>query len=241
VAADEDDLLRFAEQVTRRHRENLCNDGPVEQAARALRALHRIHAVAPLSPVANTFIDLAGFGEAPVHFASGDDLYLLLSETADALGWPGHKAHAWAELQHSYAVADQRRIDEERGDGRLGWECMRDYIDLDLDLVVDDPEAKPDAGGGRWSHSGDWLICNNRLPLLLSSSPWGVEFMNNTMPAFGHAMRRFLGDALKSIPTYDGEGRPTGGNAHTDLFRTDLSEEEALRMARRGVVLDEES
>jgi hypothetical protein len=63
--------------------------------------------------------------------------------------------------------------------------------------------------------------------------------MDNTMPAFGYAMRQVWGDKLKDVPTYGADGTPTGGNAFTDMFRTDgLTEEEALRRARRGPSLD---
>lgn len=231
----------FAEKVVAKHDALLLNDGPEEQTARAVAALQRISAVKTLAPLpAGTVIDLAGFGEAPIVYVTEDEDYLLLSDVAEALGWPLHKADAWARLQHGYAIRDQRDHDEERGDGRLGWECLLDYIDLRLDLIEDDPEAKPDAGGRQWSHSGDWLISKDRLPLLLMSSPWSKEFMDNSLPAFGHAMRHVWGDKLKGIPTVNVDGTPTGGNAYDDLFSTDgLTEEEALRRARRGPALDD--
>lgn len=231
----------FAEKVVAKHDALLLNDGPEEQAARAVAALERVSAVTLFAPLpAGTVIDLAGFGEAPIVYVTEDEEYLLLSDVAEALGWPLHKADAWARLQHGYAISDQRDRDEERGDGCLGWECLLDYIDLRLDLVEDDPEAKPDAGGRQWSHSGDWLISRDRLPLLLMSSPWSKEFMDNSLPAFGHAMRKVWGDKLKGIPTVAVDGTPTGGNAYTDLFSTDgLTEEEALRRARRGPALDD--
>ncbi|NEC92201.1 hypothetical protein [Streptomyces sp. SID12501] len=230
----------FAEKVVAKHDALLLDYGPEEQTARAVAALERISAVKPLAPLpAGTVIDLAGFGEAPVVYVTEDEEYLLLSDIAEALGWPLHKADAWARLQHGYAVRDQRDHDEERGDGRLGWECLLDYIDLRLDLIEDDPEAKPDAGGRRWSHSGDWLISRDRLPALIMSSPWSKEFMDNSLPAFGHAMRKVWGDKLKDIPTVTVDGTPTGGNAYDDMFRTDgMTEEEALRRARRGPALD---
>ena len=232
----------FAEVVVAKHDALLCNEGPEEQVARVVAALDRVSKVTLFAPLnGHTVIDLAGFGEAPIVYVTEQEGYLLLSDVAAALGWPLHKAHAWARLQHGYAISDQRDRDEERGDGRLGWECLLDYIDLGLDLVEDDPEAKPDAGGRRWSHSGDWLISKDRLPLLLMSSPWGKEYMNNSLPAFGHAMRKVWGDKLKNIPTYGPDGTPTGGNAYDDMFRTDgLTEEEALRRARRGPALDED-
>jgi len=229
----------FAERVVAKHDALLCNDGPHEQTPRVIEALERINAVKRLAPFpAGTFIDLAGFGEAPIVYVTEDEEYLLLSDVAESLGWPLHKAHKWAQLQEDFAIRDQRVHDEERGDGRLGWECMLDYIDLRLDLVMEDPEAKPDALGGRWGTAGDWLISRDRLPLLLMSSPWAKEFMDNSLPAFGHAMREIWGDKLRDIPTYGADGATTGGNAYTDMFSTDgLTKEEALQRARRGPAL----
>ena len=232
----------FAEATVAKHDALLCNEGPEEQTARVVAALDRVSKVSLFAPMhAEVVVDLAGFGEAPVVYVTEKDEYLLLSDVAEALGWALHKADAWARLQHGYAISDQRDRDEERGDGRLGWECLLDYIDLRLDLIEDDPEAKPDAGGRRWSHSGDWLISKDRLPALLLSSPWGKEFMDNSLPAFGHAMRNVWGDKLKDIPTVAADGTPTGGNAYDDMFSTDgLTEEEALCRARRGPALDED-
>lgn len=233
---------QFAEKLVAKHDDLLCNDGPDEQIPRVVAALDRVSKVTTFVHAdGNTLIDLAGFGEAPIVYVTENDEYLLLSDLAEALGWPLCKAHKWAQLQDDFAIRDQRDHDEERGDGRLGWECLLDYIDLRLDLVMDDPEAKPDAGGRRWSSAGDWLISRDRLPLLLMSSPWAKEFMNNSLPAFGHAMRKVWGDKLKGIPTINLDGTPTGGNAYDDLFSTDgLTEDEALRRARRGPALDED-
>lgn len=232
---------KFAEHVVARHDNDLLDYGPDEQTEHVIKAMERLNNVSPLTPVIGTDIDLAGFGKVPALYVSTTDVYMLLSDISEQLGWFHPKAHAWAEQQHGYAVQDQRRKDEERGDGRLGWDLMRGYIDLGLYLCADDPEATPDAGGRRWSQSGDWLISKDRLPLLLSSSPWGKEFMDNTLPAFGHAMRKIHGDKLKNIPTVNLDGSPTGGNAYDDLFDTDgLTEEEALRRARRGPALDED-
>jgi hypothetical protein len=227
--------------VAERHDEHLMESGPETQGPEAAGLLHRFHRSTPLIPVIGTVVDLAGFGEAPIHFKSADTEYLLLSEVAEALGWPLTKAHAWTELQHSHAVRDQRREDEERDDGRLGWHYVRGYVDLGFFMTMPDPGAKPDAGGKHWSYAGDWLISKDRLPLLLLSSPWSKEFMDNTLPAFGHAMRETWGDKLRDIPTVTGDGQPTGGNAYDDLFTTDgLTRDEALRRARRGPALDDQ-
>lgn len=236
------DFRQFAAEVVARHDEHLLDYGPEEQAARVVEALERVNRVttlAPLAPVADLEVDLAGFGVAPVHFVTDEDDYLLLSDIAEQLGWFQPRAHAWAEQQHDFAVQDQRRKDEERGDGRLGWELMLDYIDLDLCLCVDDPEAQPDAGGHRWSHSGDWLISKTRLPLLLSCSPWGREFIDNVSDHYGLALQGIWGDKLKDIPTVNADGTPTGNTAY-DMFHSDLTEEEALRKARRGPALDDQ-
>lgn len=230
---------KFAKQVVARHDDNLLDYGPDEQAERAVSAMERFNRIAELTPVIGTSIDLAGFGKVPVLYASTTDVYMLLSDISEQLGWFHPRACEWAEKRSTWATQDQRRIDEERGDGRLGWECMRDYVDLGLSLCVDDPEAKPDAGGRRWSFSGDWLIAKDRIPDLLSSSPWGKEYMDNSMDAFRHAAREVFGDKLKQSPVVGPDGQPTGGNAY-DLFEPELPKDEALRRARRGPALDED-
>ncbi|MBD3544490.1 hypothetical protein [Streptomyces sp. JV180] len=233
----------FAKLLVKRNDDRLFNDGPDEQAGRVTKALRRIDRVAPLIPLTDSEIDLAGFGTAPLIFTAtlgdrGVD-YLLLSHVADELGWFMPRAHDWAELEAGYAVEDQRTEDEDRGDGRIGWDCMRDYIRLDIDLIVDDPEAKPDANGKQWSSYSDWLISRHRLPNLLASSPWSKEFMDNVMPAFSYSMREIWGDKLKDIPTYSGNGVPTGSSLYDALCDTEgLTEEEALQRARRGPSLD---
>lgn len=236
-------LERFAAMVVARHDdrngERLMNSGPEEQIPYVTEQLAAFAKTTPLVPVIGTDIDLAGFGTVPAHFMYGETRFMLLSEIAEELGWPIQKAVKWADSQYDYALRDQRRADEERGDGRLGYEYMRDYVDLGVDGLIDDPEANPDGGGQRWSNTGDWLISSGRLPWLLSCSPWGKEFMDNTMPALGYAMRSAWGDKLKAIPTYTADGQATGGNAFTDLFCTDgLTEDEARRRAVRGPGLD---
>lgn len=207
----------LAATIVYRHEDNLFNDGPDVQIERAVKALERVHRVTPLTPVSDTYIDLAGFGQADVRFASGGEQYLLLSDVADALGWPIWTACDWARLQQNYAVQDQRRADEERGDGRIGWDYMLDHIDLELDFCVDNPEAKPDARGQRWSQYGDWLITRDRLPSAILASPWSREFMDNTMPHFGHIARKVWGPQMGAVFNASG-----------------MTEEEALRRARRG-------
>jgi hypothetical protein len=231
----------FAERVVAKHDALLINDGPEEQTARAVIALERIGAVKPLAPLpAGTVIDLAGFGEAPIVYVTEDDSYLLLSDVAEALGWPLYKAHAWAQQEYGWAVQDQRDTDEERGDGRIGWECLFDYIDLRLDLFEPDPEhPERDADGiRRIKSAGDWLISQDRLPALLCSSPWGKEFLNNVGDHMGLMFQKVFGDKLKNSPTVHADGSPTGGTAW-DMFSSDLTEEEALRKARRGPALDD--
>lgn len=233
----------FAKLLAKRNDDRLFNYGPDEQTERITKALLRIDQVAPLIPLTDSDIDLAGFGTAPLIFtATLDDRgvdYLLLSHIADELGWFMPRAHEWAELQAGFALEDQRRDDEERGDGRLGWDRMRDYVRLDIDLIVDDPEAKPDGQGQQWSDYSDWLISRDRLPALLSASPWSKEFMDNVMPAFSYSMRNIWGDKLKDIATYSGDGVPTGSSLYDAVCDTGgLTEEEALQRARRGPSLD---
>lgn len=229
----------FAEHVVSRHDCDLLDYGPDEQAERVVRAMERLNNFAPLTPVIGTSLDLAGFGSTPVLFRSATDMYVLLSDISEQLGWFHPRAYEWAEKRAAGATQEQRLIDEKRGDGRLGWECMHNHIDLGLWLCTDDPEAKPDAGGRRWSYSGDWLISRDRIPDLLSSSPWGKEYMDNSMDAFQHAAREIFGDKLKQSPVIGPDGQPTGGNAY-DLFEPELPKDEALRKARRGPALDED-
>ncbi|MFD9716686.1 hypothetical protein [Streptomyces sp. NPDC056500] len=234
-------FLGFAEQLVAKNDGLLFNYGAEEQVAMVLRAVERLHRISPLTPIDDAVIDLAGFGEAPlVYRAAADEPveYLLLSDVAEALGWFMPRAHTFAEKMASLNLEDQRRTDEERGDGRLGWEWMRDYIRLDIDLVADDSEARPDVDGKRWSDYTDWLVSRDRLPALLTASPWSKEFMDNTMPAIGFAVREAWGDKLREILTYRTDGAPSG-NAYDDLFPADgMTKEEALKRARRGPALD---
>lgn len=215
---------KFAAMVVARHDdrdgERLMNTGPEDQVPYVASKLMHFAKTTPLVPVINTDISLAGFGVVPAHFAYGTTRYMLLSEITEALGWQIQKAVKWADNDYDMALRDQRDLDEQRGDGRLGYECLRDYLDLGVDALVDDPEANPDAGGQRWSHTGDWLVSDDRLPWLLSCSNWGEEYMDNTRDLMRHA---FTGAFGSSVP---------------EAFRPALPHDEALRRARRGPALD---
>lgn len=226
------------------HADDLLDYGPEEQTERATAALHRFHERYPLWPVHGDEQDLFGFGKAPIHFVHfGEDdkvtdEYFLLSEVAKALAIPLPRAHEWARRDQDDAIRAQRERDEKTG--VLGWDCMNDVIDMDLSLIVDDPDAKPDHDGRRWAAVSDWLISRDRLLALMTISPWQKEFMNNAMPLFGHAMRHALGDKLGNIRAVDIEGNPLDADGF-DLFSTDgLSVEEAAERARRGPVLDDD-
>lgn len=221
----------LARSIVAANNERLLDYCADEQIARAVEALEQFAKTTPLTPVNGLIIDLAGFGEAEVHFESTDDRYLLLSEVAEALGMPVWEACDWARQEYLYTVEGQREMDEERGDGKLGYECMRSFLDLRFSFIQDNPEAKPDAQGKRWSSFGDWLIAHDRLMSLILSSPWSREFMNNTADAMAHGMQKFFGEQLKDLPAYHADGTPATG---VELFRSDLTEEEALRKARRG-------
>lgn len=207
--------------------EHLLNDGPEEQLAEALRRFDRFTKTTPLEVVYGEPCGMAGFGEPiPIWFRSAEDSYFLLSDAAESIGWSLPRACEWAEREYGWAVQEQRRTDEDRGDGRLGYECMRDYFDTGLQFIFDDPEAKPDAGGRRWSDAGDWLISVDRKPLMLSCSNWGREYMNNVGDAMSYAFLHAFGDKLGP------DGRA--------FFSSDLTEEEAFRKAVRGPALDPE-
>lgn len=226
----------------------LMEDGPTEQAARVTAALTKFHAHTPLYPVRSQDIsvNLFGFGRAPVHFVTFDDdgqadeRYLLLSEVAEQLGVPLHKAHEWARDDWADALSSQRERDEERGE--LGWECLQDLADLGLWMTVDDDQANPDAGGKRWSTAGDWLISAGRLLAFMTVSPWCTEFLDNAGPLFSHAfLHSGLADTLGEVATYrqppwDGPMEPTGSTLG-DHFRREaeeIPEDEAARRAMRG-------
>ncbi|GGP98364.1 hypothetical protein BKA00_005819 [Actinomadura coerulea] len=238
----------LALRIVRRNEAHLCNDGADVQTARAVERLERFHRTTPLTPVRDTAVDLAGFGSAPVYFAGGDEQYLLLSEVAEALGVPVWEACRWAREEWLRAVEEQRQADEERGDDRLGWECLRDYCDLHLDFVADDPEAAPDADGRRWASYGDWLISTDRVPAFILDSPWRAEFLRNCRGLFAHAATKSgLADLLDGVQTYrqppwDGPAEPTGETLG-DRFRRRaevIDEADAIEQARRGPVLDDD-
>ncbi len=215
---------RFAAMVVARHDdrggETLLDHGPEEQVATVVERLLHFAKTTPLIPVIGTDADIAGFGKAPLYFKSEWDEYVLLSQTSESIGWSIQKAYAWADRDYDQAVREQRHLDERRSDHLLGYECMRGVVDLGISAVIDDPEARPDASGHRWSFSGDWLVAKDRLPSLLLDSPWSKEFMDNSMDAMRHA--------------FFGENAPEG-------LRPELPLDEALRKARRGPVLDGDS
>lgn len=226
---------RFAAAIVARNDDNLCDYGPEEQTSRAVEALERFATYTGIKPLGpGHMIDLAGFGEAPVHFEGKTKRYLLLSEVATALGMPVWEACKWAEREHLWALRDQRENDEEGGEGTLGWECLDDYCDLRFWFIADNPEAKPDAGGGRHSDYGDWLISHDRLLAFIGASPWGNELMNNMSDLFSHAAKKFFTGDLGSLPAYRMEDGTLTEATAADLFHTDLTEEEARAKARRG-------
>lgn len=219
------DFDRFVDNVARKHDAHMSNYSTDEQVTRAYESLVKFHAHTPLAAEPGVhMVDLAGFGAAQVHFRSDEDEYLLLSEAAESLGMPPWDAYEWARREHVEALEDQRDLDEQRGDGRIGWECLRGVIDLRFDLTLANPVAKPDAGGGRWSHAGDWLVAKDRVYSLLLDSPWSREFMDN----FRQLMRHAFMDVFK----------PEGPTA--EHFRPDVSQDEAVRRARRGPAVDPE-
>lgn len=217
--------------------EHLLNEGPKEQARRATAALTRFHARFPLTRVRYKVLDLAGFGEVSVVFESEAEPYVLIGDVARALGMPVHAACKWARQQQSWAIEDQRRADEDRGDGLLGWDYLSSLCDLRFEFIADDPEAKPDANGRRWSSYGEWLIARTKLTQLIAISPWGEEFMNNTADHMALGFRAAFGDRVDQLQAYTADGEPSDAR----LFHTDLTEEEAARKAVRGPVVPDET
>lgn len=157
---------------------DLLDYGPEEQAAKVTERLAQFDKRVPLIPVTSTIVQLGGFGAARVRFTSAADNYLVLSEVADAIGWPLQRAIEWAHKDYDQALREQRMLDEQREDGLLGWECMRGVIDLGVWTVIDDPTAKPDAGGRCYAYGGDWLISHDRVPSLLMDTPMADAFLD---------------------------------------------------------------
>lgn len=208
----------FVGGIVHRHEHQLFNYGPEEQIAAGVEALNHFAKTTPLRPAIGTYIDLAGFGQADVVYASDTDEYLVLSDVAAQLGMPIWKACDWAHQDHLWAIKDQRDVDEERADGRLGYECLRSLVDLRLDFIEHDvPDAKPDANGQRWEQFGEWLIARDRLPAFILASPWAKEYLDNTMPHMAHVARNVW-------------GRGFGGLLDTE----GMTEQEALKRAVRG-------
>jgi hypothetical protein len=232
----------FAAGMVARHDDNLCDDGPEEQTAKAVEALEKFHAHTPLTPAPpGLMIDLFGFGSTRVVFESADDRYMLVTELGAALGMPVWESTKWARKQHLWALEDQRQHDEERGDGRLGWECLRDYLDLRLWCVIENPDYKPDTKGSVRHHDyGEWLISVDRLMLFILDSPWSAEFQRNTSDIMRLGMQKFMaGGAMADVPVLRSDGNPARHDDGTpmtagDLWHTPLTEAEAREKARRG-------
>lgn len=237
----EQSFEEFAAQLVQRNEEHLIDYGSEEQVARVVTHLERFSRQFPLRPVHGTSIDLAGFGQVPVRFETDEYPYVLLSEVAKELGWSLPSALRWAEKDHGFALYEQRDQDEQRGDGRLGWECLDGCVDLGLVTVLEDPEAKPDRYGGRWSSGGDWLISHDRMYALMLDCPWGREFRDNIMPALRRNAHQIWGRLFQDVRVQGPDGLVTGDDAVDTLFkRSDgLTDEEALRRARRGPSLEE--
>lgn len=231
----------FAAAIVARNDDNLCDYGPEEQTAKAVEALEKFHTHTPLKPAPpGLMIDLFGFGSTRIVFESAEDRYMVLSELAGALGMPIWEATKWARQQHLYALEDQRQNDEEGDGGRIGWECLRDYCDLGLWCVTENPEYKPGTKGIRHYDYGEWLISVDRLMLFILDSPWSKEFQRNTSDLMRLGMRKFMSGGLMSdVPVVRTDGNPAlhdDGTPMTaaDLWHTPLTEEEARRKAHRG-------
>lgn len=207
-------FVSFATALVDRNAGRLMEYGPEEQVERVLAAMKRFHSFTGIRPAhPGHMIDLAGFGEAPVHFEADDKRYLLVTEVGTALGMPVWESCEWARKEQQWVYQEQRELDEERGDGLLGWECLNDYCDLGLWCAAQKP-PNPETGKVHHADYGEWLISHDRLMLLILDSPWSKEFMANTKDLMAHGMKKVFGLG--------------------DLFDTDLPEDEARRRARRG-------
>jgi hypothetical protein len=230
----------FAERVVSDFDDHLMDYGPDEQVARVVKALERFHAQFPLVPHVEP-INAFGFAQVETCFASDPSdprsVYLRLMPLATQLGIGPGKTQKWADQQYLWAIKDQRDDDEERGDGRLGWDCLRSYVDLNLCLSFDDPEESPDAGGNRWALASEWLISLDRLMALVMVSPWSREFMDNAMPMFSYAMKASgLEDGAHNVPTIE---KRVGSDGSIEWVQTDRTLADAFAKDREGITEEE--
>ena len=191
-----------------------------EQLTLVAERTRRIMVNTPLWPVCDKKVDIAGFGTADVVLKGKEDEYIVLSPAAATLGMSHQRARAWAEQEIIEAIRDQREMDEENEDGHIGYECLRGCFDLGLSTIVDDPEAKPDADGRRWSLTGEFLISTDRLIPLILESDWREEFWGNARDLMRHAFQ----DSF-------------GATSLGEFLKPELSKDEAIRQARRGPAL----
>lgn len=236
----------FAERVVADYDENLLDYGPEEQVERVVAALTKFDARRPLRPYVET-ANAFGFGTTQTCFITGEgeasDIYMRLLPLASALGIRPGVADKLAEQRYLWNVRDQREEDEKTG--ILGWECLNDWVNLDLNLVIDDPEEKPDAGGRRYAWVSDWLVSVDRIPELVLLSPWGKEFMENATPMFAYAFKASglaakaheVGSIVKQVDDDGAVAWVPSGRTLADALdedRAGLSETEARDQAFRG-------
>lgn len=228
----------FAAELVAEYDGNLLDYGPEDQRQRVSAALRRFDRHTPLRPYVET---INAFGFATVQTCLAPDpkeptgVYLRLLPLAEQIGIPPGQAHRWAENEHSYALQDQRAMDEERG--QLGWECLRSVVCLDLALIVDDETAKPDASGRRWSYASEWLLRLDRLMALLLVSPWGHEFMANSKAMFSYAFQKSgLEARATDVHAIEKRENPDGT---TGWSQSDLTLADAIARDRDGVTEQE--
>jgi hypothetical protein len=121
-------------------------------------------------------------------------------------------------------------------------------VSLDLNLVIDDPAEKPDAGGRCYAWVSDWLVSLDRLPELVMLSPWGKEFMDNATPMFAHAFKASglaakaheVNSIVRKVADDGSESWVPSGRTLADALAEDragLTEDEARARAFRGPTL----
>jgi len=209
----------FARSIVDRNIDHLLDFDETEQVSLAVDRLERFHTNTPLMPVSGLVVNMAGFGRAPVHWRSSNDWYMLLSEVAEQVSLPLWDACEWARRQWLFDLEDQRIQDEQ--DGVLGYECMRDYLDLGVSFCDFDPLLPPTSHNPRQlSDYGEWLISRRALMPFLLDSPWKEEFMDNM---------RDVSD-VSALRTWRDVFDP-------DLLAVGPAEQAALNKARRGPVV----
>jgi len=200
------ELIDLALDVVERHRKHLV-DAPFNvQVGGLLQRLERIHCRSPLTVPTGTHLDLNGFGSVLVRVQAADDSFVLASDVAEALGWTALEAWKWARDEYRNDVERQRRADEDRDDGLLGWEHVSTLYDTGLILEAPDDGTLSGPAGALLRRHGDFLIAGSRVPNLSLASPRGSDYFRRLHGRGDGTGESSTGWRLRGpvVPTEDG-------------------------------------